>query len=91
MINWKVRLRNKIWLLTAIPVTAAAFYSVLALFGVVPAISESDVVNALTLIVNLLAEFGILIDPTTSGVGDSARALTYTAPADDKQNEGAGE
>jgi len=49
------------------------------------------VVNALTLIVNLLAEFGILIDPTTSGVGDSARALTYTAPADDKQNEGAGE
>lgn len=89
MINWKVRLRNKIWLLTAIPVTAAAIYSVLALFGIVPAVSESDVVNALTLIVNLLAEFGILIDPTTAGVGDSARALTYTEPADDKRNEGA--
>lgn len=80
MINWKVRLRNKTWLLAAIPVTAAAIYSVLALFDIVPAVSESDVVNALTLIINLLAELGIVIDPTTEGIADSKRALCYNYP-----------
>lgn len=80
MINWKVRLRNKTWLLVSIPVTAAAIYSVLGLFDIVPPVSESDAVNALTLIVNLLAELGILIDPTTEGFADSKRALCYNYP-----------
>ena len=28
----------------------------------------------------ILAVLGVFIDPTTAGVGDSARALTYTTP-----------
>ncbi len=83
MINWKVRLRNRTWLLTAIPVTAAAIYSILGLFGIVPPVSESDVINALALVVNLLAEIGIVIDPTTAGLGDSERALAYQEPHKD--------
>lgn len=27
-----------------------------------------------------VAVVGVFVDPTTSGIGDSARALTYTAP-----------
>ncbi|HPD88360.1 MAG TPA: phage holin [Oscillospiraceae bacterium] len=87
MINWKVRLRNKTWLLAAVPVTAAAIYSVLALFDIVPAVSESNLVNALTMIVNLLAEIGIVIDPTTEGIADSKRALCYNYPYCDKGDQ----
>lgn len=32
----------------------------------------------------LLAVLGIFIDPTTAGVTDSSRALTYTTPTKDK-------
>ena len=28
----------------------------------------------------VLAVLGVFVDPTTAGVGDSARALTYTTP-----------
>ena len=28
----------------------------------------------------VLAVLGVFIDPTTAGIGDSTRALTYTAP-----------
>ncbi len=90
MINWKVRLRNKTWLLAAIPVTAAAIYSVLGLFDIVPAVSESEVVNVLTLILNLLAELGIVIDPTTEGIADSKRALCYNYPYCDKEEHADG-
>lgn len=80
MINWKVRLRNKTWLMVSIPVAAAAIYSVLGLFNIVPPVSESDLVNVLTLIINLLVGLGIVIDPTTDGIADSKRALCYTYP-----------
>ena len=36
-----------------------------------------DVVNALFAV---LAILGIVVDPTTDGVGDSAQAMTYTEP-----------
>ncbi|MTV85784.1 phage holin, partial [Streptococcus pneumoniae] len=40
----------------------------------------SDVANtALTLLVLI----GVVSDPTTSGVSDSERALTYTEPSED--------
>ena len=67
MINWKVRLK--------IQVVAAPFGLVLD-FG--------ELGNQLLAIVNaifaILAIFGIVMDPTTAGVGDSALALTYTEP-----------
>lgn len=80
-INWKVRLKNKTFWVTAIPIVAAIVYTILGFFGVVPKISQSDIVNVLLLIVELLSVVGVVIDPTTSGASDSDKALTYETPA----------
>ena len=51
-------------------------------FGII--IDLGDLGNKLLAVVNavfaLLATLGIVMDPTTKGVGDSARALEYTEP-----------
>ena len=80
MINWKVRLKNKVWLMTAIPVVLGAIYAVLGLLGIVPAIAETEIENVLITLVGALAVLGIVEDPTTAGVGDSKQALTYEEP-----------
>lgn len=79
-INWKVRLRNPVFWATIVPALAAFCYSVLGACGIVPAISENDVVNIITSIVTALATIGVLNDPTTEGVSDSDRAMTYDEP-----------
>lgn len=80
MINWKLRLKNKATLLT-LSVTVIAFvYQVLGLFGIVPAISEETVTQLITMLINILAMLGIIVDPTTAGIGDSERALGYEIP-----------
>lgn len=80
-INWKVRLKNKTFWVTIIPVIAAIVFTVLGFFGVVPKVSQSDIVNVLMLVVELFSAFGCFVDPTTSGASDSEKALTYEAPA----------
>lgn len=83
MINWKLRFKNKTTL-TAIVVAAIAFiYQVLALFGIVPSVAESQVVEVVSMLINLLCLLGIVVDPTTSGVTDSEQALTYEEPKED--------
>lgn len=79
-INWKVRLRNPIFWLTAVPAVVSTVYTLLGLFGVVPGISEDVLVKAVTAIVTGLAALGVLVDPTTAGVTDSEQALTYEKP-----------
>ena len=71
MINWKLRLQNKTVLLAIIGAIVACVYQILGLLGVVPHISESEVINIVGVIVNLLVALGVVIDPTTPGVGDS--------------------
>lgn len=81
-INLKVRLRNPVFWVTVIPATATVIYTVLGAFGVVPKISESEVVNVLSIIVSVLTDIGVFVDPTTKGTGDSKRALGYEEPAE---------
>ncbi len=79
-INWLVRFKNKTFLLTFIPLVLAFVYQLLGLFEVVPRISENDIMNFISIIINLLAALGVITDPTTAGLSDSERALTYTEP-----------
>lgn len=79
-INWKLRLQNKTTLTAIILAFAALVYQVLGLLGVTPPVSESQLVELAGLAVNLLCLLGIVTDPTTEGVGDSANALTYDKP-----------
>lgn len=78
-INWKLRLQNKATLTTIILAVVAFVYQMLGLFGVVPSISQDTIINLVGLVINLLVGFGIVVDPTTSGVGDSTLAMERTS------------
>lgn len=79
-INWKVRLRQPAFWIATVPVVITFVYSVLALLGVAPSITQDTVQNLFVALVALLAQFGIIVDPTTKGVSDSDRAMTYDKP-----------
>lgn len=81
-INWRVRIKNRNFWLTLIPAVLVLAQVVLAVFGVeidIGGIGNKliDVVNAAFVV---LAILGIVTDPTTPGVADSERALTYDRP-----------
>lgn len=82
MINWKLRLKNKTTLLAIVTAVIALIYQVLGMLGIVPGVSQSEVVQTVGLIINILAMVGIVTDPTTQGVSDSDRALGYDKPAE---------
>lgn len=79
-INWKVRIKQPAFWIATVPVVITFVYSVLALLGVAPSITQDTVQNLFIALVALLAQFGIIVDPTTKGVGDSDRAMTYDKP-----------
>lgn len=84
-INWIVRIKNKAFWLAVIPAAALVVQAVAALFGYT--INLETWVGKLQTVVNavfaLLAILGIVVDPTTDGVGDSNRALGYAEPWND--------
>ncbi len=82
-INWKVRLKNKVWLLSMASLIISFVYSVLDALGVVPPIAQSRALEIVQGVLTLLALLGIIADPTTAGIIDSARALSYEEPWDD--------
>ena len=79
-INWKVRLRNKPWLMSFTALVITFVYDLLAMLEVVPAVSEEKIMGIVQLVLTLLTALGVLIDPTTQGVQDSERALMYVEP-----------
>lgn len=86
-INWKLRLQNKATLIALCATVIGFVYQVLGFLGIVPSISESEVTNLVTLAINLLAGLGIIVDPTTKGLSDSNKALSYDCPNCDKEGE----
>lgn len=81
-INWKVRFSNKQFWLSLIPAVLLLIQVVAAVFGYT--LDLGDLGNKLLAVVNalfaVLAILGIVTDPTTTGVGDSDRAMTYDKP-----------
>ncbi len=82
MINWKVRLKNVNFWLTAIPAVLLVVQTLGALVGWQPELGALqgkllDLVNA---VFALLAVLGVVNDPTTAGLKDSTRALGYRSP-----------
>ena len=83
-INWKVRLKNKTWLLAFAGAIVAFVYQILGMLGVVAPIAEDNVTQVIGLLVNLLVALGIVQDPTTAGMSDSIEALSYSEPKKEK-------
>lgn len=79
-INWKVRFRNKAWLMAFTMAVLSFAYQVLGMFGIVAPIELSELESAIETIVGLLVLLGVVIDPTTKGLDDSERAMGYEEP-----------
>ena len=85
-INWKVRFKNKVWLGSFLSLIISFAYSMLGLFDIFPVVTRNNVVEILNQILTFLGLIGVLVDPTTAGLGDSERALGYEEPWDDSLN-----
>ncbi len=84
-INWKVRLKNKAFWLALIPAVLLLVQVAAAVFGLTLEVDMLggrllDVINSLFAV---LAILGVVNDPTTSGLSDSARAMSYEHPHSD--------
>ena len=84
-INWLVRLKNKAFWMALIPAVFVLVQMVMAIFGFEFDFTELSMkilaaVDALFIVLSII---GIVTDPTTDGVGDSLRALTYDHPQTD--------
>lgn len=81
-INLSVRLKNKTFWLTLIPALLLVVQAVAALFGyrwdfILLNQQLAAIINA---VFALLAILGVVTDPTTAGVHDSERAMSYEFP-----------
>ncbi len=86
-INFIVRIRNKLFWLALIPAVLILVQTVCALFGVPIAVEnvESRLLDLVNAVFAVLAILGIVADPTTEGLQDSDRAMTYEKPWDDAE------
>lgn len=84
-INWKVRVKSKKFWLAIIPAILLVAQIVAGWFGVDFAadVVGAELANLVNAVFGVLILLGIVTDPTTSGVGDSKRALTYKSPRKD--------
>ena len=89
-VNLLVRIKNKAFWLAVIPAIALVAQAVAALFGYT--IDLTTLVGKLQAVVNavfaLLVILGIVVDPTTEGINDSNRAMSYTEPWKDEPDDG---
>lgn len=84
-INWSVRLKNKNFWLALVPALALLAQAFANIFNLT--LEFGDTVDKILVFINVLFAFlvlvGIVNDPTTAGLSDSERALTYTEPSED--------
>lgn len=80
-INWKVRLKQKEFLVAMFSAILLAAQAIGNLFGFT--ISETigaELTVTFNAILSVLTVSGIVIDPTTNGVSDSENAMEYEDP-----------
>lgn len=81
-INWKVRIKNKNFWLALIPAVLLMIQTLMVPFGYkwdfgVLGKQLTAIVNSVFAVLSIL---GVVTDPTTEGVSDSAQAMTYNEP-----------
>ena len=81
-INFLARAKNKLFWMALIPALFLLVQMVAAIFGFNFDLSELQgrVVAAVDALFAVLVILGVVVDPTTEGLGDSAQAMTYTTP-----------
>ena len=83
-INWQVRVKNRAFWLAIIPAVLLLVQAIAAVFGY--KLDFADLQGKLLAVVEavfvVLTILGVVVDPTTKGLGDSVRALGYDEPHD---------
>jgi len=85
--NWKVRFKNKIWLSSFVAAIITFIYTILGMFDVAPEITQNSIMNVVNAVLMMLSLTGVIVDPTTAGISDSNRAMTYEEPYVDPKIE----
>ena len=83
-INWKVRFKNVTWLTTFISLIVGFVFNILKMFDVFPVITENQIMQVVSQVLTFLGLIGVLVDPTTAGLSDSNRAMSYVDPWNDE-------
>lgn len=85
MINWKVRFKNKRFVIAFIAGLLLLVKQVSVLFGynLNTELFSTNINNVVDAVFLLLGLLGIVNDPTTQGLSDSKQALTYKEPKQD--------
>lgn len=84
-INWKVRVKNKMFWLSIVPALLLLVQTIAAPFGYkfdfgVLNQQLADIINAAFVVLTIL---GVVVDHTTNGISDSSQALEYKQPRKD--------
>jgi len=84
-INWKVRIKNKVFWIALIPAVLLLVQTGCSLFGMSLDFSglEEKLLALVDALFAVLVILGIVADPTTEGLGDSKRAMEYEEPYKD--------
>lgn len=82
MINWKVRIKNKVFWLAIIPAILILAQAVAAVFGYTLDFKDisAKLIAVVEAVFSVLAILGVVVDPTTEGIEDSKLAMTYDEP-----------
>jgi len=86
-LNLKVRAKNKVFWVTLIPAILLLVQLVLALFGITFNIEQlqGQIIAIVDVVFVILSTLGIVVDPTTKGIADTDRAMTFEAPYSDDE------
>ena len=84
-INWKVRIKNKTFWVSIIPAVILLVQAVATVFGYTLDLGEvgNNLIGVVNAVFVVLSIIGVVNDPTTSGISDSERAMTYETPKKD--------
>ncbi len=87
-INWRVRIKNKMFWISMIPAVLLLVQVVAAMFGYTLELGSigSKLIVIIDALFGVLVILGIVNDPTTSGISDSPDAMHYDEPKD-KEDE----
>lgn len=85
-INWKVRFKNKVWLASFIALIVSFVFTLLAMFDIYPKVTQNTILQVANQLLEFLALIGVIVDPTTAGLCDSQRALSYEEPWRDEES-----
>ena len=83
-INWKVRLKSKMFLTAMFSLLLLLAQQVGSLFGFDTTLYNTQITGIFNTILAISVLLGVVVDHTTEGMSDSDKAINYKKPGGDK-------